>query len=181
MSELPIIRTLTDLRIHYADSARIPAALMPAVRAVVRERYDQGAPVRRIAAEAGRSYGWAHRAVTASGATFRGWGGPVPPARSPRKAPWMSCFTPTTHVSCPGPTTTGSPATSNPAVRAGTCGNVPTSSRPPCSPTALRSWPTPAPTAHHHITEPELRGMARRLVESLASALLVAESRGRRL
>ncbi|MEK8171740.1 hypothetical protein NKH77_27410 [Streptomyces sp. M19] len=44
MSELPIIRTLTDLRIHYADSARIPAALMPAVRAIVRERYDQGAP-----------------------------------------------------------------------------------------------------------------------------------------
>ncbi|MEK8170551.1 hypothetical protein NKH77_15940 [Streptomyces sp. M19] len=35
--------------------------------------------------------------------------------------------------------------------------------------------------ASHHITEAELRGMARRLVESLASALLVAESRGRRL
>ena len=76
MNDLPIIRTLTDLRIHYADSARIPAALMPTVREIVRERYDQGAPVRAIAAEAGRSYGWAHRAVTASGATFRGWGGP---------------------------------------------------------------------------------------------------------
>ncbi|MEK8169449.1 hypothetical protein NKH77_05505 [Streptomyces sp. M19] len=44
MNDLPIIRTLTDLRIHYADSARIPAALMPTVRAIVRERYDQGAP-----------------------------------------------------------------------------------------------------------------------------------------
>ncbi|MEK8170552.1 helix-turn-helix domain-containing protein [Streptomyces sp. M19] len=76
MNDLPTIRTLTDLRVHYADSARIPAALMPAVRAIVRARYDEGAPVRLIAAEAGRSYGWAHRAVMGSGATFRGWGGP---------------------------------------------------------------------------------------------------------
>ncbi|MEK8172248.1 hypothetical protein NKH77_32095 [Streptomyces sp. M19] len=44
MNDLPTIRTLADLRIHYADSTRIPAALMPTVRAIVRERYDQGAP-----------------------------------------------------------------------------------------------------------------------------------------
>ncbi|MEK8169450.1 hypothetical protein NKH77_05510 [Streptomyces sp. M19] len=38
-----------------------------------------------------------------------------------------------------------------------------------------------AALAKHHVPETELRGVARRLVESLASALLVAESRGRRL
>ncbi|MEK8171225.1 hypothetical protein NKH77_22420 [Streptomyces sp. M19] len=35
--------------------------------------------------------------------------------------------------------------------------------------------------ANHRVPESELRGVASRLVECLASALLVAESRGRRL
>ncbi|MEK8172249.1 hypothetical protein NKH77_32100 [Streptomyces sp. M19] len=42
----------------------------------------------------------------------------------------------------PGRTTTGTRATCNPAARAATCGNVPTSSRPRCSLTGPRCWVT---------------------------------------
>ncbi|MEK8171014.1 hypothetical protein NKH77_20080 [Streptomyces sp. M19] len=94
MNELPAIRTLTDLRIHYADSARIPAALMPTVRAIVRERYDNGTPYAASRPRPGARTG---------GRTVRCWP-PVPrsvagagrgPAahNTPQKAPWTRCST----------------------------------------------------------------------------------------
>ncbi|MEK8170935.1 hypothetical protein NKH77_19310 [Streptomyces sp. M19] len=145
MRDLPTIRTLTDLRIHYPDSARIPAALIPTVREIVRTRYDEGTPYaasrpRPGAPTAGRTApSWPPAPRSVAGAA------PGPAAHNtPRKGPHGRAVPPQDARLLPGPTTTGSPATSNPATRAATCGNAPTSSRRPSWPTVRKCWPTPA-------------------------------------
>ncbi|MBB4854594.1 transposase [Mycobacteroides chelonae] len=45
-------------------------------RAELKAAYEKGASIRALAAEAGRSYGFVHRALVESGATLRGRGGP---------------------------------------------------------------------------------------------------------
>ena len=41
----------------------------------LRERYAQGASIRELMTETGRSYGWIHRLLRESGAELRGRGG----------------------------------------------------------------------------------------------------------
>lgn len=41
----------------------------------LKKRYDQGASIRELAAETGRSYGFIHRVLVESEATLRGRGG----------------------------------------------------------------------------------------------------------
>ncbi|MEK8173104.1 hypothetical protein NKH77_41305 [Streptomyces sp. M19] len=183
MSDLPTIRTLTDLRIRYADSARIPAALMPTVRAIVRERYDQGAPYavsppKPDAPTAGRTaQSWPPAPRSVAGA------GREPAAHNtPAKRPsWTSCSTPQRP---PPPWTNdyGHPCYLQPGSEGGHMWQradlVETTLLADGAEVLAHSRTT---LTNHHAPEAELRGMARRLVESLASALLVAESRGRRL
>ncbi|MGH3956000.1 helix-turn-helix domain-containing protein [Mycobacteroides salmoniphilum] len=45
-------------------------------RAELKAAYEQGASIRTLAADAGRSYGYVHRALVESGVTLRGRGGP---------------------------------------------------------------------------------------------------------
>ena len=45
------------------------------IAAVLRERYAQGASIRDLMEQTGRSYGWTHRLLTESGAALRGRGG----------------------------------------------------------------------------------------------------------
>lgn len=49
------------------ERARLTAAAVAAYRA--------GAPLRRVAADLGQSYGWVHRALTDAGTPLRQWGG----------------------------------------------------------------------------------------------------------
>ena len=43
--------------------------------AELKSRYESGESIRALAAETGRSYGFVHRILSESGATFRGRGG----------------------------------------------------------------------------------------------------------
>lgn len=43
----------------------------------VRERYNNGASIRELAADTGRSYGFIHRLLVESGTELRGRGGPT--------------------------------------------------------------------------------------------------------
>ncbi|HEX2299164.1 MAG TPA: helix-turn-helix domain-containing protein [Pseudonocardiaceae bacterium] len=52
----------------------------------LRDRYAQGASIRELMAQTGRSYGWTHRLLRESGAVLRGRGG-AHPARRPDPAP----------------------------------------------------------------------------------------------
>ena len=47
----------------------------------LRDRYAQGASIRELVAETGRSYGWTHRLLRESGVQLRGRGGAHPPRR----------------------------------------------------------------------------------------------------
>ena len=51
------------------------------IAARLRDRYAQGASIRDLMAQTGRSYGWTYRLLRESGATLRGRGG----ARQRRK------------------------------------------------------------------------------------------------
>ncbi|MER5301330.1 helix-turn-helix domain-containing protein [Streptomyces lasiicapitis] len=66
-------------RITPEERERIAAELL--------KRYDDGTPIRALAAQAGRSYGFVHRQLAAFGATFRPRGGsrhsPQPPTPGP--------------------------------------------------------------------------------------------------
>ena len=46
-----------------------------ALRSQLRDRYEQGASIRDLMDETGRSYGWVHRVLQESGVTLRGRGG----------------------------------------------------------------------------------------------------------
>lgn len=48
----------------------------------LRDRYAQGASIRDLMTETGRSYGWTHRLLRESGAVLRGRGGPRPARRA---------------------------------------------------------------------------------------------------
>ena len=45
-------------------------------RVELKAAYEQGASIRTLAADAGRSYGYVHRALVESGVALRGRGGP---------------------------------------------------------------------------------------------------------
>lgn len=55
--------------------ARISGPERAEMAAAVRRRYEEGWPIRRIAAEVNRSYGFVHRVLSESGVTLRGRGG----------------------------------------------------------------------------------------------------------
>ena len=48
----------------------------------LRDAYAQGASIRELMAETGRSYGWTHRMLRESGAVLRGRGGAHPARRA---------------------------------------------------------------------------------------------------
>lgn len=48
----------------------------------LRNRYAQGASIRDLMAETGRSYGWTHRLLRESGTPLRGRGGAHPPRQT---------------------------------------------------------------------------------------------------
>lgn len=48
----------------------------------LRDRYTQGASIRDLMAETGRSYGWTHWLLRESGVQLRGRGGAHPPRRT---------------------------------------------------------------------------------------------------
>ncbi|MEK8172932.1 hypothetical protein NKH77_39870 [Streptomyces sp. M19] len=183
MSDLPTIRTLTDLRIHYADSARIPAALMPTVREIVRERYDQGAPYalsppKPDAPTAGRTaQSWPPAPRSVAGAAED-----PPRITPPRKGPHGRAVPSPQRPPPPWTNDYGHPCYLQPGSEGGHMWQradlVETTLLADGAEVLAHSRTT---LASHHVAESELRGMARCLVESLASALLVAESRGRRL
>lgn len=45
-------------------------------RAELKTGYEEGASIRTLAEQSGRSYGYVHRALVESGVTLRGRGGP---------------------------------------------------------------------------------------------------------
>ena len=49
------------------------------IAAQLRDRYAQGASIRDLMAQTGRSYGWTYRLLRESGTTLRGRGGAHPP------------------------------------------------------------------------------------------------------
>ncbi|MGH4025218.1 MAG: helix-turn-helix domain-containing protein [Pseudonocardiaceae bacterium] len=49
------------------------------IAAQLKDRYAQGASIRDLMAQTGRSYGWTHRLLRESGAVLRGRGGAHPP------------------------------------------------------------------------------------------------------
>ena len=49
------------------------------IAARLRDRYDQGASIRDLTAQIGRSYGWTHPLLRESGVQLRGRGGAHPP------------------------------------------------------------------------------------------------------
>ncbi|HEX2299805.1 MAG TPA: helix-turn-helix domain-containing protein [Pseudonocardiaceae bacterium] len=49
------------------------------IAARLRDQYTQGASIRDLMAQTGRSYGWTYRLLRESGATLRGRGGAHPP------------------------------------------------------------------------------------------------------
>ena len=65
------------------------------IAARLRDRYVQGASIRDLMAQTGRSYGWTYRLLRESGAVLRGRGGahparhadPAPASRPPTNAP----------------------------------------------------------------------------------------------
>ena len=52
------------------------------IAAQLRDRYAQGASIRDLMAQTGRSYGWTHRLLRESGAVLRGRGGAHPARRT---------------------------------------------------------------------------------------------------
>ena len=52
------------------------------IAARLRDQYTQGASIRDLMAQTGRSYGWTHRLLRESGVTLRGRGGAHPPRRA---------------------------------------------------------------------------------------------------
>ncbi|MFJ8248574.1 helix-turn-helix domain-containing protein [Streptomyces sp. NPDC094466] len=54
------------------------------IEAELRKRYDNGATIRGLMEESGKSYGFVHRRLVATGVTFRPRGGNMRP--SPRSA-----------------------------------------------------------------------------------------------
>lgn len=52
------------------------------IAAVLRDRYAQGASIRDLMEQTGRSYGWTHRLLRESGAVLRGRGGAHPVRRA---------------------------------------------------------------------------------------------------
>ncbi|MGW6772260.1 helix-turn-helix domain-containing protein [Streptomyces sp. NPDC055037] len=57
------------------------------VTSELRKKYDAGASIRALAEESGRSYGYVHRHLYASGVTFRPRGGIL---HSSHRRPWDS-------------------------------------------------------------------------------------------
>ncbi|MFI1226078.1 MULTISPECIES: helix-turn-helix domain-containing protein [unclassified Streptomyces] len=51
------------------------------IDAELRKRYDGGATIRGLMEESGRSYGYIHRRLDATGVTFRPRGGAMRPSR----------------------------------------------------------------------------------------------------
>jgi len=58
-----------------AKGRRITGADRDRLSTDLKRRYDSGASIRDLAADTGRSYGFIHRVLSESGATFRGRGG----------------------------------------------------------------------------------------------------------
>ena len=52
------------------------------IAAKLKDRYAQGASIRDLMAQTGRSYGWTHRLLRESGAQLRGRGGAHPVRRT---------------------------------------------------------------------------------------------------
>ena len=61
---------------------RITGPEREAMATRLRDRYAQGASIRELMAQTGRSYGWTHRLLRESGAELRGRGGARPPRRT---------------------------------------------------------------------------------------------------
>jgi hypothetical protein len=64
---------MTDLK----KGRRITGAEREALTTEIKSRYDNGASIRELAADTGRSYGFIHRLLVESEATLRGRGGPT--------------------------------------------------------------------------------------------------------
>ena len=56
---------------------RIVGAERESLTDEVRQRYNNGASIRELATDTGRSYGFIHRLLVESGAELRGRGGPT--------------------------------------------------------------------------------------------------------
>lgn len=58
-----------------AKGSRVSGAARDSLASELSTKYAQGASIRELAAEAGRSYGFVHRLLVESGVTLRGRGG----------------------------------------------------------------------------------------------------------
>ena len=58
-----------------AKGQRVTGAERAKLESQLSKRYQEGASIRELAAETGRSYGFVHRVLTDSGVTLRGRGG----------------------------------------------------------------------------------------------------------
>ena len=76
----------TTTEVVGAKGRQITGPERDAIAARLRDRYAQGASIRDLMAETGRSYGWTHRLLRESGAVLRGRGGAHPPRRPPAAA-----------------------------------------------------------------------------------------------